>query len=126
MERDRDDAIHVYFVDIRSIVDVKDYNIQLNTKLLDAMKANSVYRIELIAEEPDMPLLMGLLNYVIFYTNKAVHAILGDRITTKELQDAVKLFPDFLGGRWNWMYIGKNKELAEKFGIRSGVDGDFN
>lgn len=117
-----DKAIHVYFVDINSLVDVVDFNLQLNEKLIKALNADSVYRIEIIAAKPNIPILRAVAAFLFNYTGKAVHTIEGDVITAKDLQAVVKMFPDFLGGRWNWMYIGDNGKLSKDFGIKKGGD----
>lgn len=121
-----DDKIHVYFVELASLVDVVDFNLQFNGKLLAALRSDDVYRIEILAENASVPVLRATESFLAYYTLHAVHSIQGEEVAAEDLQRAVGLFPDCLGGRWNWMYIGKNKKLASEFGIKTGNGFGFN
>lgn len=116
----KDNSIHLYFVELGELVKADGFTLKFNEKLMKAFKSENIYRIEIVAEKPDIPVLQAAVSYVLFYTGKAVHVITDEKITPDHLQNAIKLFPSVVGGRWNWMYIGKNEELARNFGIKIG------
>lgn len=115
----KDESIKVLFVELGEIASGDKSTININTELLDKIKDKDIYRIEIVVDKPYMPKVKAVESYLVYYLQTAIHSVLAE---ADDMQNAIKTFPEFLGGRWNWAYIGKDKKLARKLNIKE-LDG---